>query len=62
MKNDDLQNIYNNDFYKDAINNYKSAKIILEIVFKHYIHNSMIDIGCVIGIWLKAIKNLELII
>ena len=57
MNNNELKNIYNNQFYKNAVNNYRSAQIILKILFEYYKPNSVIDIGCGIGSWLKAVKE-----
>ena len=51
--------IYNEKFYNNqSDSSYKSAKIILPILFNHYKPNSIIDVGCGIGSWLKAAKEL----
>ena len=57
---EEIKDIYNEEFW--GVNhgnyNYKSAKIILPILFNHYKPNSIIDVGCGIGTWLKAAKEL----
>ena len=56
MELEKLQKIYDENFWKDTGGNYnyRSAKIILPIIFKYYKPNSIIDIGCGIGTWLRA--------
>ena len=60
MKLEELQRIYNDNFYNKLHKNYnyQSAKIILPIIFEYYKPNSIIDIGCGVGTWLRA--SLEL--
>ncbi len=56
-----LQNIYNEQFWSSAGNyNYRSAKVILPILFKYYKPDSVIDIGCGIGTWLKAMLEFNI--
>ena len=56
----EIKDIYNEEFWRanHGDYNYRSAKIILPILFKHYKPNSIIDIGCGIGTWLKAANEL----
>ena len=56
----EIKDIYNEEFWASNYGdyNYRSAKIILPILFKHYKPNSVIDIGCGIGTWLKAANEL----
>ncbi|WIH87730.1 methyltransferase domain-containing protein [Brachyspira pilosicoli] len=55
IKLNELQNIYDQKFYTAGSNyNYRSAKLILPILFKYYKPESVIDIGCGIGSWLRA--------
>ena len=62
LPNKEIKEIYNEKFYNNqSDSSYKSAKIILPILFNHYKPNSIIDVGCGIGTWLKPLKNLELI-
>ena len=66
MEINQLKNIYDEQFWgpKRGNYNYRSAKIILPMIFKYYKPDSMIDIGCGIGTWLSAalelgIENLQ---
>ncbi|WP_052768096.1 methyltransferase domain-containing protein [Brachyspira hyodysenteriae] len=56
MELDKLKKIYDENFWKNTGGNYnyRSAKLILPLIFKYYKPNSIIDIGCGIGTWLKA--------
>jgi SAM-dependent methyltransferase len=56
----DLQDIYDDEFYKrQADESYLSAKIVLPVVFNQVgIPKSIIDIGCGVGTWLIAAKEL----
>ena len=56
----EIKDIYNEEFWGNDRGdyNYKSAKIILPIIFKYYKPNSVIDIGCGIGSWLKAVNEI----
>ena len=59
LPNKEIKEIYNEKFYNNqSDSSYKSAKIILPILFNHYKPNSIIDVGCGIGSWLKAAKEL----
>ena len=59
LPNKEIKEIYNEKFYNNqSDSSYKSAKIILPILFNHYKPNSIIDVGCGIGTWLKAAKEL----
>ena len=51
-----LQQIYDENFWNgnNKYINYNCAKLILPILFKYYKPNSIIDVGCGIGSWLKA--------
>ena len=52
---------YNMDFWNYVKErNYNSAKIILNMLFEYYKPTSMIDIGCGIGMWLKAAQELNI--
>ena len=66
MEINELKNIYDEKFWgpRRGNYNYRSAKIILPMIFKYYKPDSMIDIGCGIGTWLSAalelgIENLQ---
>ena len=51
--------IYNNDFYKNQVDDsYKSASIVTNHLSKIFIPNSVADVGCGRGTWLKAFKEL----
>ena len=56
----EIKDIYNEEFWEanHGNYNYRSAKIILPILFKYYKPNSIIDVGCGIGTWLKAASEL----
>ena len=56
----EIKDIYNEEFWRanHGDYNYRSAKIILPILFNRYKPNSIIDIGCGIGTWLKAANEL----
>lgn len=55
----DIKSIYDENFYRIGRDiNYRSAKIILTMLFNHYKPNSVIDIGCGIGAWLRAAMEL----
>ena len=60
MEINQLKNIYDEQFWgpKRGNYNYRSAKIILPMIFKYYKPNSMIDIGCGLGTWLSAALEL----
>ena len=51
---------YNDGFYKDqAEASYKSAKLVLDVVFKEIFEpSSVLDIGCGTGSWLSAASEL----
>jgi SAM-dependent methyltransferase len=36
--------------------NYRSAERIIEILFRHYTPESVLDVGCGLGTWLKAMQ------
>ena len=44
--------------HSEDIHNLKSAKIIWPLIFQIYKPSSILDIGCGIGTWLKAAKDL----
>lgn len=46
--------IYKKNFYKNRnIDTENSANIILDLLFKYFQPNSMVDFGCGVGTWLK---------
>lgn len=48
-------NHYDKKFYNDQFSgSYESAKKILPLLFQYYKPNSIIDLGCGVGTWLKA--------
>ena len=66
MKLEELKNIYDEKFWgvRRGNWNYRSAQVILPMIFEYYRPNSIIDIGCGIGTWLSAalelgIENLQ---
>ncbi|MCI5968658.1 class I SAM-dependent methyltransferase [Helicobacter sp.] len=61
MKKETIESIYNADFYKQQAQlSYQSATFILEYL-KGVLPNlkSVIDVGCGVGTWLKAWKDLN---
>lgn len=58
IKNESTQRQYNEDFYKEqAENSYKSAKMFIPYLMEYCKPNSIIDIGCGVGTWLKAFQE-----
>jgi len=54
-----LHKCYNANFYeKQAEGSYQSAKVILGILFKSIKVRSIVDVGCGVGTWLRAAKEL----
>ena len=51
-------NLYNNKFYGDNISRLESSKEILSYLFKILRPNSVLDVGCGRGAWLKVSKDL----
>jgi hypothetical protein len=50
---------YSDDFYSNVANNAESATIIARLVVDYVRPASVIDIGCGIGAWLKAFRELS---
>lgn len=51
--------LYNADFYNDqATDSLRSGRIVLPVLFEYFRPNSVIDIGCGIGTWLAACREL----
>jgi len=44
--------------HEQAVHNYKAAKVILPILTKLVVPNSILDVGCGTGTWLKVAKEL----
>lgn len=57
--NDDSNlELYNEEFYEiNAKESYNSAMKIINILKKYYLPNSVLDLGCGVGTWLKAWKD-----
>ena len=51
-------NLYNNEFYGDNFTRINGAKRILSFVFKIIKTNSILDIGCGRGAWLKVAREM----
>jgi SAM-dependent methyltransferase len=51
-------NLYNNEFYGDNFTRINGAKRILSFVFKIIKANSILDIGCGRGAWLKVAREM----
>lgn len=59
MKTESLDDLYSNSFYDGQIEGSgRSADIILGLLFESYRPESMLDIGCGTGAWLKAAEKL----
>lgn len=52
------KNLYDEKFYESTFDHVYSASKILKILFKYHMPESVIDIGCGSGSWLKAASNL----
>ena len=50
--------LYNDKFYGDNISRIESSKEILSYLFKILRPNSVLDVGCGRGVWLKVSKDL----
>ena len=46
--------IYDQDFFNTTHDHLSSARVILNILFKHYNPESIVDVGCGSGSWLKV--------
>ena len=59
ISNDDSNlELYNEEFYKiNAKESYDSAMKIINILKKYYLPNSVLDLGCGVGTWLKAWRD-----
>lgn len=54
-----VANPYNNAFYDaQKPGSESSARVVLSLLFKHYMPQSIVDVGCGAGTWLKAAKEL----
>ena len=53
----DASTLYNDKFYENSQNSYRSAKKYAELLFKLFSPISVVDIGCGRGAWLKAFKD-----
>lgn len=55
----EVKDIYNTEFFKSINDNsVKAASIVLPYLFEFYKPNSVIDIGCGVGAWLRAAKDM----
>ena len=55
----DIKSVYNTDFFKNiSDSSVKGAGIVLPYLFQFYKPNSVIDIGCGTGAWLRTSKEL----
>jgi hypothetical protein len=50
--------IYSRNFQRSLIGNSYSAKVISDIVYRIVVPKSVVDVGCGIGVWLKAFSDL----
>ena len=46
--------IYDQEFFNTMHDHVSSARVILDILFKHYNPKSVVDVGCGSGSWLKV--------
>ena len=46
--------IYDQEFFNTTHDHISSARVILNILFKHYNPKSIVDVGCGSGSWLKV--------
>ena len=55
----DVKSFYNTDFYNNQKDgSLKSANILLRYLFQFYKPNSVVDVGCGAGTWLRVSKDL----
>ena len=54
-----MEEIYDKSFFNSMDEHTYSARIILNILFKHYNPKSIIDVGCGSGFWLKVAREMS---
>ena len=51
--------IYDQEFFNTTHDHISSARVILNILFKHYNPKSIVDVGCGSGSWLKIAREMS---
>ncbi len=53
------ENVYSEEFYDaQQRGSLRSARVVLALLFKHWLPQSVVDVGCGLGTWLNACKEL----
>lgn len=59
---DDIKTLYNQPFYDaQSFDSLQSARIVLPELFRHVHPQSVVDIGCGVGTWLRAASDLGIV-